>query len=73
MRLLSSQTAFHHHTDFHHHENQTSQNIDEKSKLLYLPAHTMVKVIQSSIPLPWLGVSLKTQQISEVGGLGPPT
>jgi hypothetical protein len=73
MRLLSRQTAFHHHTDFHHHETQTSQNIDEKSKLLYLPAHTMVKVIQSSIPLPWVGVSLKTQQISEVDGLGPPT
>jgi hypothetical protein len=34
---------------------------------------TMVKVHQSSIPPAWVGVTLKTQQISEVGGLDPPT
>jgi hypothetical protein len=34
---------------------------------------TMVKVDQSSIPSHWVGVTLKTQQISEVGGLDPPT
>jgi hypothetical protein len=33
----------------------------------------MVNVHQSSIPLSWLGATLKTQQISEVGGLDPPT
>jgi hypothetical protein len=33
----------------------------------------MVKVHQSSIPPPWVGVTLRTQQISEVGGLDPPT
>jgi hypothetical protein len=33
----------------------------------------MVKVHQSKIPPPWVGVALKMQQISEVGGFDPPT
>jgi hypothetical protein len=34
---------------------------------------TMVKVHQSSISPPLVGVTFKTQQISEVGGVDPPT
>jgi hypothetical protein len=34
---------------------------------------TIVKVHQSNIPPSWVGVTLKTQQISELGGLVPPT
>jgi hypothetical protein len=34
---------------------------------------TMVKVHQSNIPPSYVWVTLKTQQISELGGLDPPT
>jgi hypothetical protein len=42
-------------------------------RLIFAIVCTMVKVHQSSIPPPWVGVTLKTQKISEVGGLNPPT
>jgi hypothetical protein len=42
-------------------------------RLILSIVFTMVKVHQSTIPPPWVGVTLKTQQISEVGGLDPPT
>jgi hypothetical protein len=42
-------------------------------RLILAIACTMVIVHQSSIPPPWVGVTLKTQQISEVGGLDPST
>jgi hypothetical protein len=41
-------------------------------RLILAIVRTMVKVHQSSIPPPWVGVTLKTQLISEVDGLDPP-